>query len=110
VVVVMLSLNPAVSETAATGWREISQAQSLGAGLRPSAYRDYHDDYFVMRAPEFMPKPLPPRRRPLGSAPLPFEGCGVGPVAPPPTTAVGGEPKVSGDDGIEAMYCEKPRQ
>src|ERR1700722_3482260 len=71
---------------------------------------DYNVEDFVMRAPELAPKPLPPRRRPLGKAPLPFEGCGVGPLAPPPTTAVAGEPNVRGADAVEPMYWLKPRQ
>ena len=57
-----------------------------------------------MRAPELTPKPLPPRGWPLGKAPLPFDGCGAGPLAPPPTTAVGGEPNVRGADAVEPMY------
>ena len=53
-----------------------------------------------------MPKPFPPRGTPSGKKPLPVEGCGAGPLAPPPGTAVGGEPKVTGVDGSEPMYCE----
>ena len=48
-----------------------------------------------MRAPVLAPKPFPPRNRPFGSVPLPLEGSGVGPVLPPPATALGGEPKLT---------------
>src|SRR5712691_4613663 len=60
----------------------------------------------VMREPGWMPKPLPPRGTPLGKTPLPLEGKGAGPVAPPPATAVGGAPKETGSDGSDPMYCE----
>ncbi len=53
-----------------------------------------------------MPKPLPPRSRPLGKTPLPLEGNGEGPLEPPPATAMGGAPKVTGAEGSEPMYCE----
>src|SRR5882724_1125302 len=88
-------------------------------GPRPDRFADIREFAFrcryavgclVMRAPLFTPKPFPPRSCPLGSAPLPFEGCGVGPVDPPPATAAGGEPNVSAVDGMEPMYCEKARQ
>ena len=58
------------------------------------------------REPGLVPKPLPPRTLPLGEAPLPCEGCGAGPLAPPPATAVGGVPKAMGLEGSEPMYCE----
>src|SRR5277367_5308020 len=58
------------------------------------------------RAPVLMPKPLPPRTRPFGRVPLPVDGSGVGPAVPPPITAVGGEPKLTGAEGVEPMYCE----
>ena len=59
-----------------------------------------------MRAPALVPKPLPPRSRPFGSVPLPLDGSGVGPAEPPPTTAVGGEPKLTGAEGSDPTYCE----
>ncbi len=53
-----------------------------------------------------MPKPLAPRSTPFGKAPLPLEGSGAGPEEPPPITAMGGEPNVTGAEGCEPMYCE----
>ena len=60
----------------------------------------------VMREPGWMPKPLPLRGTPFGKTPLPLEGKGAGPVAPPPETAIGGAPKETGAEGNEPMYCE----
>ena len=48
------------------------------------------------------PKPLPPCC--AVAVPLPEEGCGAGPAAPPPITAVGGEPKGTGVEGTEPVY------
>jgi hypothetical protein len=51
------------------------------------------------------PKPEPPSLP--DAVPLPLEGCSAGPAAvPPPATAVGGEPKVTGSDASEPRYCE----
>src|SRR6266851_5078302 len=58
----------------------------------------------TMREPGWMPKPLPPRGTPLGKTPLPLEGNGAGPVAPPPATAIGGAPNDTGAEGSEPMY------
>jgi hypothetical protein len=49
-----------------------------------------------------VPNPLPPCC-PV-AVPLPEDNCSVGPADPPPTTAVGGEPNVTGADGAEPMY------
>ena len=57
-----------------------------------------------------MPKPFPPRGMPFGKTPLPVEGNGAGPLEPPPATAMGGAPKVTGADGSDPMYCEYARQ
>jgi hypothetical protein len=71
-----------------TGLKPAPRAQ-----IRAAAYRrGYSTIGLVMREPGLVPKPLPPRTWPLGRVPLPVEGCGVGPLAPPPVTAVGGEP------------------
>jgi hypothetical protein len=63
-----------------------------------------------MREPGLTPKPLPPRGTPLGKTPLPLDGKGAGPVEPPPDTAIGGAPNVTGADGNEPTYCEYARQ
>ena len=68
--------------------------------------RRYKTDWRVMREPGWMPKPLPLRGTPLGKTPLPLEGKGAGPVAPPPATALGGAPNETGADGSEPMYWE----
>jgi len=73
-------------------------------------HSSYRIVWRVTREPGLMPKPFPPRSRPLGSTPLPLEGSGAGPAIPPPGTGVGGEPKVIGADGIEPTYCEYARQ
>src|SRR5208282_3325347 len=65
---------------------------------------------FTMRAPVGVPNPFPPRSKPFGSVPLPLEGSGAGPLAPPPATAIGGVPKLTGAEGCEPMYCENARQ
>src|ERR1700722_1969926 len=55
------------------------------------------------------PKPEPPSLP--EAVPLPLEACNAGPAAvPPPVTAVGGEPKVTGSDVSEPKYCEYARQ
>src|SRR5260370_14169149 len=59
----------------------------------------YRIDWRAMREPGRMPKPLPPRGTPLGKTPLPLEGKGAGPAAPPPATAIGGAPNETGADG-----------
>src|SRR6266851_4330371 len=82
--------------------RQAAALQST-AGLKPGLY---NTDWRTMRDPGWMPKPLPPRGTPLGKTPLPLEGRGAGPVAPPPATAIGGAPKETGADGSEPMYCE----
>jgi hypothetical protein len=69
--------------------------------------------YRKMRGPETLsvrrPKPEPPAVP--GAVPLPVEGCNCGPLAaPPPMTAVGGVPNVTGADGSEPRYCEYARQ
>src|SRR6266446_4674781 len=66
----------------------------------------YRIDWRTMREPGWMPKPLPPRGTPLGNTPLPLEGRGAGPAAPPPATAIGGAPNDTGAEGNEPMYCE----
>jgi hypothetical protein len=55
-----------------------------------------------------VPNPLPPCC-PL-AVPLPEEACSAGPADPPPVTAVGGEPNVTGADGTEPMYWLYARQ
>src|SRR5208337_870301 len=65
---------------------------------------------FTIRAPVGVPNPFPPRNRPFGRVPLPLEGSGAGPLAPPPATAIGGVPKLTGAEGCEPMYCEYARQ
>ncbi len=77
---------------------------------RPSAEGGYRTVCRAMREPAFVPKPLPPRSLPFCNAPLPCDGCGAGPVAPPPATAMGGAPNDTGLEGSEPMYCEKARQ
>ena len=62
------------------------------------------------REPVFTPKPFPPRTWPFGSTPLPLDGSGAGPVAPPPATAIGGAPNVTGAEGSDPTYCEYARQ
>src|SRR5579859_5914827 len=74
--------------------------------LGRNVLRPYKTVWREMRAPGLVPKPLPPRTLPLGAAPLPCDGCGAGPLAPPPATAVGGAPKATGVDANEPMYCE----
>jgi hypothetical protein len=76
---------------------------SKRAGLKPGLYKIF---WRTMREPGLMPKPLPLRRTPLGKTPLPLEGSGGGPEEPPPVTAMGGEPKATGAEGCEPMYCE----
>src|SRR5713226_956486 len=66
----------------------------------------YKINWRTMREPGWIPKPLPPRGTPLGKTPLPLEGRGVGPAAPPPATATGGAPNETGADGNDPMYCE----
>src|SRR5690349_5450590 len=46
-----------------------------------------------------VPNPLPPCC-PV-AVPLPEEACNAGPADPPPATAVGGAPNVTGADGVE---------
>src|SRR5579864_6664092 len=75
-----------------------------------SVLRPYRVTWRWMRAPALVPKPLPPRTWPFCDAPLPCEGCGAGPLAPPPVTAIGGAPKATGVDGNEPTYCEYARQ
>ena len=65
---------------------------------------------FTTRAPVGVPNPFPPRDNPFASAPLPLDGNGAGPLAPPPTTAAGGIPKLTGADACDPMYCEYARQ
>lgn len=98
-----------VCATDTDGEDRATERQRRKACLR-QAGRCYRMACLVMREPGLMPKPLPPRSWPLGKTPLPVEGCGAGPLEPPPTTAVGGEPKVIGADGREPMYCEYARQ
>src|SRR5260370_18760319 len=74
-----------------SGWR---------AGLKSGTYKTV---WRVMREPGWMPKPFPPRGTPLGKTPLPLEGRGAGPLAPPPGTAIGGLPKETGLDGSDPM-------
>src|SRR5579883_1375222 len=77
--------------------------RNLTAQAGPCRYRR---DCRTMREPGFMPKPLPPRGTPLTKTPLPLEGKGAGPLAPPPVTGTGGDPNVTGADGSEPIYCE----
>ena len=70
----------------------------------------YRSACLTMREPGFTPKPLPPRTKPFGSTPLPLDGKGGGPVTPPPATATGGVPNVTGAEGSEPTYCEYARQ
>ena len=73
------------------------------AGLKPGLYKTVCR---TTREPGWMPKPFPPRGMPFGKTPLPLEGNGAGPLEPPPATAIGGAPKVTGADGSDPMYCE----
>src|SRR5579864_9485646 len=92
-------------ETAALQKRRRYRAPRLGE-LGRNVLRPYKTAWRETRAPGLVPKPLPPRTLPLGVAPLPCDGCGAGPLAPPPITAVGGVPKATGVDASEPMYCE----
>src|SRR5260370_31832797 len=80
-----------------------SRRTPKAAGLKPGTYKT---TWRTIREPGWMPKPLPLRGTPLGKTPLPLEGRGVGPAAPPPATAIGGAPNGTGPDGSEPRDCE----